>query len=162
MAVDLFSNVALLRKQLAVAAHLLGKAEAASPDALDWRLAEDMHPLRFQLKVVCNFSAQWPARVAGVPAPADVADTLDVPGFRAALAAADAFLGSLTPDQFAGRDDVPHTQKLGETMAPTMSLGDWMIRFTLPNVFFHVSMVYAILRARGVPLGKIDFFGGTF
>ena len=161
VAVDLFSHVALFRKQLGVARHLLDKAEAASPDALDWRLADDMHPLRFQLKVVCNFSQQWCARVAGVPVPADVPETLDVPGFRAALAEADAFLAAITPDQFAGRDDVPWTQQLTETITPTMPLGDWFIRFALPNIFFHLSMVYAILRTRGVPLGKLDFFAGA-
>ncbi len=160
MAVNLFSHVALLRKQLAVAAHLLDKAEAASGDALDWRLVDDMHPLRFQLMVVCNFSTQWLARAADAPVPADVPQTLDVPGFRAALADAGAFLDTLTPDQFTGRDDVPHTQRLGETMQPTMPLGDWVLKFAVPNVFFHLSMVYAILRARGVPLGKLDFFGG--
>ncbi len=164
MAVDLFSHVALLRKQLAVAAHLLDKAEAhegAAEACLDWRLVDDMHPLRFQLMVVCNFSAQWPARVAGLQAPADVAVTLDLAGFRAALAEATAFLDALTPDQFGGRDDVPFTLRLGETMEPTMPLGYWLIRFALPNVFFHLSMMYAILRTKGVPLGKLDFFGGS-
>ena len=167
MTVDLFSHVALLDKQLAVAAHLLGKAEAHAAQSgdpaaafLDWQLIDDMHPLRFQIMVVCNFAAQWPARVAGVTAPADVAATLDLAGFRAALTKARAFLGALTPDQFAGRDDVPFTFRLGETMEPTMPLADWLIRFALPNVFFHLSMIYAILRGRGVPIGKLDFFGG--
>ena len=164
MAVDLFSHVALLAKQLSVAAHLLDKAQAHAGEGeafLDWRLADDMHPLRFQLMVVCNFSAQWPARVAGVDVPADVASTLDLAGFRAALAEAGTFLEALTPEQFVGRDDVPLTFRLGETMEPTLPLGDWLVRFALPNVFFHLSMVYAILRARGVPLGKLDFFGGA-
>lgn len=162
MAVDLSSNVALLRKQLTVAAHLLDKAEAhATGEAfLDWRLADDMHPLRFQVMVVRNFAVQWPARAAGVEVPANVEATLDLAGFRAALAEAETFLDALTPDRFAGRDDVPHRQQITETMEPTMPLGDWLVRFALPNVFFHLSMVYAILRARGVPLGKLDFFAG--
>lgn len=163
MTINLFSNVALLRKQLAVAAHLLDKAEAhaAGEAFLDWRLADDMHPLRFQLMVVRNFAVQWPARVVGMDVPPDVMSTLDLAGFRAALAEAGAFLDALTPDRFAGRDDVPHRQQLTETMEPTMPLGDWLVRFALPNVFFHLSMVYAILRGRGVPLGKLDFFGGA-
>jgi len=163
VAVDLFSHVALLRKQLTVAEHLLDKAEAhaAGEAFLDWRLAEDMHPLRFQVMVVRNFAVQWPARVAGVDVPPNVESTLDLAGFRAALAEAGAFLDALTPDRFAGRDDVRLTHRLGEAMEPTMPLGDWLVRFALPNVFFHLSMVYAILRGRGVPLGKLDFFGGA-
>ena len=31
--------------------------------------------------------------------------------------------------------------------------------FALPNLFFHVTTAYAILRHRGVPLGKLDYLG---
>jgi hypothetical protein len=31
--------------------------------------------------------------------------------------------------------------------------------FALPNFFFHVTTAYAILRAKGVPLGKTDYLG---
>jgi hypothetical protein len=33
--------------------------------------------------------------------------------------------------------------------------------FVLPNVFFHVTTAYAILRHKGVPLGKLDYLGGA-
>jgi hypothetical protein len=29
----------------------------------------------------------------------------------------------------------------------------------IPNVFFHLSMAYAILRANGLDIGKMDFLG---
>lgn len=32
--------------------------------------------------------------------------------------------------------------------------------FVLPNFYFHVSMAYALLRMRGVPVGKLDYLGG--
>jgi len=32
-------------------------------------------------------------------------------------------------------------------------------RYAVPNVLFHLSMVYALLRANGVPIGKADFGG---
>ncbi len=168
MPITAFTFVELFRKQIAVTAHLLGKAEAhvatsgAGAEAfLDWRLTDDMHPLRFQITVVCNFGTAWPARVADVPEPAAITSDLDLQGFRDALARADAFLATLTPEQFAGRDDLPYTRELMPGMAPTMSFGQWLTSFAATNVYFHVSMIYAILRARGVPLGKIDAFGGS-
>ncbi|MDR7306242.1 DUF1993 family protein [Rhodoferax saidenbachensis] len=32
-------------------------------------------------------------------------------------------------------------------------------RYAVPNALFHLSMVYALLRANGVPIGKADFGG---
>ncbi len=34
-----------------------------------------------------------------------------------------------------------------------------MLQVIVPNVFFHVAMVYAILRRDGVDVGKMDFLG---
>ncbi|MBY0520974.1 MAG: DUF1993 domain-containing protein [Sphingomonas sp.] len=165
MTTTLFSFVDLYRRQLHAAAHLLDKgvafagAQGASEqDMLGWRLAEDMHPLSFQLMVVINFSRAWPARVAGIEVPAAVTADLDVAGYRAAIADAKAFLATLTPDQFAGREDVPLKVQLGETMEPTLPAAQWLTVFGTTNVYFHLSMVYAILRMKGVKIGKMDLF----
>jgi len=165
MAFTLYSFVDLYRRQLDTAAHLLDKGLAfaaeqgvSEAEMLDWRLAEDMHPLRFQLMVVANFTRTWPARVAGLPVPDLIESTIDVAGFRAAIADAKAYLAALTPDQFAGRDDAPITFKLGEAMEPTLPAERWLSVFATTNVYFHLSMVYAILRMKGVPIGKIDLF----
>jgi hypothetical protein len=165
MAVTLFTFVDLYSRVLATAAHLLdkGAAHAAAhgvgeAEMLDWRLIDDMQPLRFQLMVACNFAQQWPARVAGLPVPDDVSVDLDVAGFHAAIAASKAFLASLTPAQFAGRDDTPLTFTIGNGMAPTLPGGQWLTVFATTNLYFHLSTAYGILRSRGVQIGKIDLF----
>lgn len=38
---------------------------------------------------------------------------------------------------------------------------DYLLKFALPNFFFHVTTAYDILRHQGVPLGKMDFLGGV-
>ncbi|MFM9829813.1 MAG: DUF1993 domain-containing protein [Sphingomonas sp.] len=167
MTVSLFSFVDLYRRQLDAAAHLLTKGAAfaaendiAEADMLGWRLADDMHPLAFQLMVVTNFALWWPARAAGLPELGEVEATLDVAGFHAAIANAKAKLATLTADQFAGRDDVPFTHTLRESMELTLPSGQWLSVFATTNIYFHLSMVYAILRMKGVPLGKLDLFAG--
>ncbi|HXQ13683.1 MAG TPA: DUF1993 domain-containing protein [Caulobacteraceae bacterium] len=167
MAVSLFTFVDLYDRVLASAAHILGngvdhaKAIGVSEtEMLGWRLIDDMQPLAFQLMVVCNFSQQWPARVAGLPVPEDVSADLDVAGFRAAIAASKAFLAALTPEQFAGRDDVPLTWTMGTGMTPTLPSGQWLTVFATTNLYFHLSTAYGILRSRGVPIGKADLFAG--
>jgi hypothetical protein len=167
MTVSLFTFVELYSRVLGSAEHLLSKGveharahNIAEADMLEWRLIGDMQPLRFQLAVVCNFSQQWPARVAGLEVPPDVGDQLDVAGFRAALAASRAWLEARTPEQFAGRDDVPLTYTIGNGMTPTLPSAQWLTVFATTNLYFHLSMAYGILRARGVQIGKADLFAG--
>ena len=38
---------------------------------------------------------------------------------------------------------------------------DYLFQFVLPNVYFHVTTAYNILRHNGVVLGKRDFLGGS-
>ena len=166
MTVNLFSFVDLYSRVLTTASHLLKKgAEHASAIGvgeramLDWRLIDDMYPLGFQITVVCNFAQQWPARVAGITVPPDITDTLTVEEFQASLSAAKEFLSALRPEQFVGRDDVPVKFAIGDgAMQPTLPAGQWLTVFATTNLYFHLSMAYGILRAKGAPIGKVDLF----
>ena len=165
-AISFFSFVGIYSQSLDAAAHLLDKgaafaAEQGLSDAefLNWKLADDMLPLSFQFGMVINFSKSFTARAAGVDVPASItAADLDIAGFRAAIADAKAFLASLTPEQFAGREDVPATIKLGDVMEPTLPIGQWISGFATTNIHFHLSIAYAILRLKGVAIGKADLF----
>jgi hypothetical protein len=165
MTVSLYTFVDLFARQLATLEHLLAKGAehakasgASEQDMLDWRLIEDMQPLRFQAMVVCNFSRLWPARAAGLPLPAEIGADLDLAGFKAAIADAKAYLAGLTAEQFAGRDDVPLTVTIGNGMEPTLPSGQWLTVFATTNLYFHLSTAYGILRSKGVQIGKIDLF----
>jgi hypothetical protein len=165
--VSLYTFVDLYSRQLSTAAHLLTKGVehaaatgVSEAQMLDWRLIDDMAPLSFQLMVVCNFTRLWPARVAGLPLPAEIGADLDVAGFQAAIADAKAYLAGLTAEQFAGRDDVPLTVAIGNGMEPTLPSAQWLTVFATTNLYFHLSMAYAILRAKGVGIGKVDLFAG--
>jgi hypothetical protein len=166
VAVSLYTFVDLYSRVLDAATHILAKgAEHAGAngiseaDMLEWRLIDDMQPLRFQLMVICDFTRQWPARVAGLPVPADTGGDLDLAGFQAALGDAKSYLAALGPAQFENRDDVPLKVAIASgQMEPTLPAGRWLTVFATTNVYFHLSTAYAILRARGVPIGKADLF----
>ncbi|HZZ69434.1 MAG TPA: DUF1993 domain-containing protein [Phenylobacterium sp.] len=167
MTVSLFSFVDLYSRQLATLDHLMtkgaefAKAQGEPEEAfLDWRLIDDMAPFRFQAMVVCNFSRQWPARVVGLDLPAAIEPEIDLAGFRAAIADAKAYLAALTPQQFAGRDEVPLTVEIGNGMTPTLPSAQWLTVFATTNLYFHLSTAYGILRAKGVQIGKPDMFAG--
>jgi hypothetical protein len=163
--VNLYTFVDLHRRALETVDHLLTRGlehaaatGATEADVLGWRLIEDMQPFSFQIMVVVNFARQWPARVAGLPVPEAIGADLDVAGLRAAIAEAKAYMATLTPERFEGRDEEPLTYQIVEGMAPTMPSGRWLSVFSTPNLYFHVTTAYAILRAKGVALGKTDFF----
>jgi len=165
VSVNLYTFVDLYSRQLTTADHLLAKGlERAAElgvgeaDMLNWRLIEDMNPLSFQLAVVTNFAQQWPARAAGLELPAEVAHDLEAASLKAAIAQAKAYLAALTPEQFAGRDEVPLTFTIGGDMKPTLPTGQWLSVFATTNLYFHLSTAYAILRAHGTKIGKVDLF----
>jgi uncharacterized protein len=163
---SLYSFVEIYTRALEAADHILGKGVAfagekaiAEQEMLGWRLVEDMNPLSFQLAVIINFSRGWTARAAGLAVPESIEGAaMDVAGFKAAIANARAFLGGITPAQINDRDQAPITFKIGDIMEPTLPASQWLTGFATMNIHFHLSIAYAILRMKGVPLGKIDMF----
>ena len=165
MKTSLFTYVDTYIRILAAADHLLSKgvdtAErlgVGDQEVLDWRLVDDMHPLRFQLMVICNFSQHWPARALGIPLPESIDDQLDVTGFRRAIATSRTFLESLQEAQFNDRDDVEIRYAVSPDLEATLPTAQWMSVFSTTNMFFHLSTAYAILRLHGAKLGKADLF----
>ena len=166
MTVDLFTFVGMYGRQVATAQHLLAKGVefaraggVTEAELLEWRLIDDMFPLRNQFQAVANFAGQWPARAAGLDMLPTVEGAQSVAELQAALAAARAHLAGLTPEQFAGRDEALLTVDLGQ-LSPTFNAGQWISGFSTTNFYFHLSMAYAILRSKGVPIGKRDLFAG--
>ena len=165
MTVNFHSFVDMYSRVLEVAAHILAKGDefakargVTDAQLLDWRLVDDMNPLSFQLTLVCDFSRQWLARAAGIDVPAGVSGCNTVADFQREIAAASAYVQAITPAQFAGRDDAPLTVTIGNGMSPTLPASQWITGFATRNMYFHLSMAYAILRGRGVQLGKLDLF----
>ena len=166
MSVNLFTFVGLYSRGLTTLAHVLDKGAAlaktkgvSEADMLEWRLIDDMNPLRFQVRSVINFARSWPARAAGLEIPADIPADLDFAGLKAAIEEAKTLLAGLTEKQFEGRDEVPLTVNLGQ-MEATLPAGQWLTGFATTNFYFHLSIAYAILRQRGADLGKRDLFAG--
>lgn len=166
MGVNLFTFVGLYSQGLTTLAHVLDKGAALAKskgvsegEMLEWRLVDDMNPLRFQVRTVINFARSWPARVAGLEVPADIASDLDFAGLKAAIEDAKAILASLNAKQFEARDEAPITVNLGQ-MEPTLPAGQWLAGFATTNFYFHLSIAYAILRHHGADLGKRDLFAG--
>jgi uncharacterized protein len=63
-----------------------------------------------------------------------------------------------SPDGFVDSEDLKVKLSIGPN-AVTITTRQYLIRFALPNFYFHVTTAYDILRHNGFALGKRDFLG---
>lgn len=124
---------------------------------LDTRLAPDMFPLTRQVQIASDAAKGIAAGLAGIDKPVmeDTEKTFDELMERCDKTIT--CLASLTPEQLEGGEDrfIPFPYVEGKAMTAEETL----LQSSLPNFFFHVTIAYAILRHKGVPLGKSDYIG---
>ena len=123
------------------------------------RLTPDMLPLVRQVQIACDMAMRGCARLAGIEPEAVADDETDFTGLYARIDRAVANVMSYAADQIDGsesREVVLKTRNDGEMR---FSGQDFLLQFVLPNLFFHATTTYAILRQSGVALGKMDFMG---
>jgi hypothetical protein len=127
-------------------------------ELLGARLYPDMYPLYRQAQVTCDFARQTPSRVLEIAVPPALEGVMDHAELQTQIALARQFLASLDRAQFEGRDEQAITFPIG-TSPTTQSAARYVLGFATPNFYFHLATAYGILRSRGVPLGKADYFG---
>ena len=156
----------LSAQQLTALINILNKADeysnetgTAQGELLDARLYEDMHPLSWQIQTSLELLARGGARLAGKE-PGSV--TLEERTFLQIVPRVEevqsqlALLDSAALDQSGDKIvEIP----VGPDATLKLSGNDYLLKFLLPNVYFHLSTTYDILRMSGVPLGKRDFLG---
>jgi uncharacterized protein len=152
---------------LANLAHCLKKAEANaearkfSPDVLaGLRLAPDMLPLASQVRIACDAAKNGSARVSGLEAPRFADDETTLAQLQERIAKTLAWLATLPADAFDGREAQDVTFPIGKEATRTMKAEAYLTHWAIPNVYFHVTTAYALLRQAGVDLGKADFLVG--
>ncbi len=159
------ASVPVLQRYLGRLAGLLDAAEQFARDAggdidalLAARLAPDMLPLETQVVIAANFSLRTAFPLAGAPVPPFGEFAPGLAGLRARIERASGLLHTLQPDRFADAEARTLESRAGDALV-RLPAREFLQQYALPNFFFHVAMAYAILRHRGVPLGKASFDG---
>ena len=143
----------------------LGEAHAAArkidPLVLTGdRLAPDMFPLRRQVQIACDAAKNGLARIAGVEAPKFEDTETTFAELKERIAKTLAFIDSVPAARIDGTEDKSITFPVGKDATRTMAGFDYLTGWMLPNVFFHVTTTYNILRHNGVDVGKGDYLRG--
>jgi uncharacterized protein len=143
----------------------LDKAEAHaqargfdSANYLGLRLAPDMLPLTRQVQIASDGIKGCVARLgtAEIPKWDDTEASID--DLRARIRKTLDFVQSVPAAQIDGSEERAIVVKMraGDVQFTGQS---YLLGFVLPNLYFHATTMYDLLRQAGVPLGKKDFLG---
>jgi uncharacterized protein len=169
MSISMYSaSVPVFQRMLSNLGHFLDKAQAYADSKkfdtavlVNSRLAPDMLNFATQIRIACDASKLAISRIAGIEAPKfeDKETTFDE--LKARIQKTLDYLATVRPEQLNGTEDKDITFPVGrEGQTRTLSGEDYLKHWATPNMYFHVTTAYALLRHNGVDLGKTDFLMG--
>jgi hypothetical protein len=159
------ASVPIFVRMLGNIATWLDKAEAHAaakkfePSVyLSARLAPDMLPFTRQIQIASDSAKFGIARLAGIEAPKFEDNEASFADLRERIRKTIEFMQSVPAAQIDGTEEKDIT--VPRRAGPVIMKGEFYLKhFVMPNVFFHVTTTYALLRHNGVELGKADFLG---
>lgn len=139
-------------------------AEARKFDPANYlglRLAPDMLPLTRQIQIASDGAKGCVARLAGIEVPQWPDDEASLDDLRARIRRTIDFVQSVPAARIDGSEarEIVLPTRSGE---PRRFSGEnYLLQFVLPNLYFHATTTYALLRQAGVEIGKRDFLGNV-
>lgn len=124
------------------------------------RLFPDMFPLARQVQIASDVAKAGASRLAGVEPPSYADDEASFPELLERVGKTVAYLETIQPARLDGSEERTVTWKMRGRETSLQGL-PYLTNWVLPNVHFHVTAAYAILRHNGVELGKADYLGGA-
>ena len=122
------------------------------------RLAPDMFPLLRQVQIVSDTVKSGAARLAGIEVPSFEDNENTFAELQMRITKTVKFLQTIKANQIDGSEDrkITYTQRGKENNFIGLP---YLLDYVLPNLYFHISIAYAILRHNGVEIGKKDYLG---
>src|SRR4030088_3639041 len=121
------------------------------------RLAPDMQHFTYQIQSACDYVKAAAAWLSGQTPPKHEDNEQTLEELRARVRKTVDFAESVHQAQYEGAEE----RKVSLSWVPGKVIGgeDYLLQITIPNVYFHIAMTYAVLRNGGVDVGKMDFLG---
>jgi hypothetical protein len=130
-----------------------------APDVLlQTRLIADMLPLVRQVQIATDMAKNGAFRLAGIDPPKFEDDETTFAQLYARIDRAIEAINTLGAAQIDGSESRAITLQMRTGEMKFQGL-EYLLDFVLPNLFFHCTTTYAILREAGVQIGKMDFIG---
>lgn len=128
-------------------------------ELVETRLQPDMLPFRFQIIAVAHHSlGAIEGTQAGLFKPPAGPMDQDYAGLQKLIGDARAKLQKVSRESVDALEGKDVVFQLGQNKLPFVAEG-FLTSFSLPNLHFHATTAYDILRMKGAPLGKRDYLG---
>jgi len=121
------------------------------------RLAPDMRDFVYQVQSACDYVKAAAAWLSGQTPPKHQDNEQTIGEVRERIRKTVAFAEGITEAQYAGASE--RKVKLSWSGGKIMDAEHYLLQVTIPNVYFHLTAAYAILRHNGVDIGKMAFLG---
>jgi len=125
---------------------------------LNSRLAPDMFALARQVQIASDISKLGAARLTGTEAPTYPDTETTFPELQERIAKTIAYLRGFDAASFNGAEEREVLLK-GPHGEIRFTGEEFLSYFVLPNVYFHITAAYSILRHNGLEIGKMDYLG---
>ena len=127
---------------------------------LNFRLFPDMLPMVRQVQIACDTAKAGAARLAEIEIPAfpDVEKTFSE--LQTRLTKTIEFLKTIKAEQVNGKEELKISYHQHGKDRNFIGL-PYLLNYVLPNIFFHITTTYAILRHNGLEIGKKDYLGNS-
>jgi hypothetical protein len=141
---------------------LFDKAAAQGHDGAaltQQQLAADMLPLAMQVRFACDQARFGVGRLLADEPPnvAEAESDADFAGFKARIERTIAYVESVAAERYKGAETRAVTFPLTGDLSVEFTGEQFLRDFAFPNFYFHLVTAYAILRSRGVQIGKADY-----
>jgi hypothetical protein len=122
------------------------------------RLFPDMFPLSRQVQIACDAVKAGAARLAEIEIPSHPDTETTFEQLQERIQKTIAFLKTVKAEQIDGKEDlkISYVQRNKESNFIGLP---YLQNYVLPNLYFHITTTYAILRHNGVEVGKKDYLG---
>lgn len=121
------------------------------------RLAPDQFNLIRQVQIATDMCKLGAARLAGKEAPKHDDTEKTLAELLARIDSVIAYLAAFSKSDFTGAAErqVFHPRWEGKYLSGK----EFLLEYSMPNIYFHITTAYAILRHNGVDVGKKDYLG---
>lgn len=157
-------NVTQFSKMLTNLTVILDKAAALAESKkidvevlLNSRLAPDQFNLIRQVQIACDTAKLSASRLTGKEAPVHEDNEKTLAELKNRMAQVIAYLATFSADDFRGAEERKISQPRWE--GKWLTGKEFFIQHAIPNLYFHVTTAYSILRHNGVEIGKKNYLG---
>lgn len=124
---------------------------------LNSRLAPDQFNLIRQVQIACDTAKLGAARMAGKDAPVHEDKEKTLPELKTRISEVVKYLATFKPEDFNGAQERKISQPRWE--GKYLTGAEYLVQHAVPNIYFHITTAYSILRKNGVDVGKKDYLG---